>query len=245
MASRPPPRTARSCPSCAPSLAVGPVKLVEDPVGLLRGHRHAGRGGAERPLTALALLPDEAARQVDVGKVLLAGHRVLEGVAPPLADALGPEGALPALALDRDLRLDQAHDLGRGPHDLPRHAAELPREDLPERLDLRVGGRRVHDERDLAVPLVDRLGPRVDAGALHAGEVHVAARAPRDVQADERVAASVRGVREAAEVAAAAEVAVAELVALALERPAGAVGRRHASPPSSDPEVRPEVVQKT
>ena len=100
--------------------------------------------------------------------MLFAGHRVLERVAASLADAVRAKGALPPLTLDRDLRLDQTDDLERRAQEFPRHAAELPREDLSEHLDLRIRGRGIHHEGALAVALVDCFRPVEDRRAFHA-----------------------------------------------------------------------------
>ena len=50
----------------------------------------------ERALTAIAARPDEAGRQVDDRRVILAGDRVLQRVAAPLADAVDMKRALHA-----------------------------------------------------------------------------------------------------------------------------------------------------
>src|SRR5437867_12468761 len=138
---------------------------------------------------------------MDLGEVVFARHRVLERIATSLTDALSAERALPSAALDRDLRFHETNNVGRGPQDLPRHAAELAGEDLAQRLHLLIRGSRIHDEGDLAVPLVDRLRPGINAGALHAGEIHVTTLAAADVEPDQGATAAVLGIREPPEVA--------------------------------------------
>src|SRR5918996_882464 len=214
---RPPPALGR----------VRPVVLVVDPVRLVELDGETGCRGAERALPRLALLPDEASGQVDVDDVVLACDRVLQSFAAGFAHTLDAERALAPAALDGDRGLHESDDLERRSEQLPREPAELAGENLRERLDLLVGRGGVDDERPTAVTLVDGLGPHGDHAALHAREVDVATAPRRHRHADERAAAAVLRVREAAEVTATAEVAVAEFVTLAAHLPTSFRRRRH------------------
>src|SRR5437773_9072489 len=211
----------------AASGGVRPVVLVVDPVRLVGLYGEVGGRRPERALAGLALLPDEAGGQIDVDNMVLARDRVLQGFAAGFAHALDAKRALAPAALDGDLLFQQTDDLEGRSEQLPRHPTELPGEDLGQRLDLLVGGGGVDDKGGLAVALMNRLGPHEDPGALHAGEVGVAAAPPRHREADERAAAAVLRIREAAEVAATAEVAVAELVTLPAHLPTGLRRGRH------------------
>jgi hypothetical protein len=194
---------------------------------LLKSTERPAAASAERALASLALLPDEAGGKIDVDDVIFAIDRILQGVATPLAHALDAERAFTPGAFDGDLRLHETGDLESGPKQLPREPAELAGEDLGERLDLPVSGRGLDDEGGLAVALVDSLGPHEDPGALHAGEVGIATATIRHREADERAAAAVFGVWEAAKVTAATEVAIAELVSLSAHLPTGFRRGRH------------------
>src|SRR2546427_1574691 len=211
----------------AASGGVRPVVLVVDPVRLIEFDREAGGRRPERALPCLALLPDEASGQIDVDDVVLARDRVLQSITAALAHAVDAKRALAPAALDGDLLFQESDDLEGRSEQLPRHPTELPGEDLGQRLDLLVGGGGVDDEGGFPVALVNRLGPHEDPGALHAGEVGVAAAPLRHREADERAAAAVLRIREAAEVAATAEVAVAELVTLPAHLPTGLHRGRH------------------
>src|SRR2546427_6249080 len=158
--------------------SVGPIELVENPVGFLGTDRHARGGGSEGALAAFTLLPDEACRQVYLSDVVLACHRILQGLAAAFPHSLDAERALLPAFLDGDLGFHQPRDHRRRSQNLPRHAAEGTREDLSERFDLLFGGGWIHHEGDLTIALVDRFRPIVDSGTLHAREVYIAAFTP-------------------------------------------------------------------
>src|SRR6266852_6688145 len=152
--------------------------------------------------------------------MVLAGDRVLEGIAAPLADALGFEDALGTAPLDRNFGLHKASDFEGRPENLPGHAPKFPSEDLTEGFDLLLSRSRLHHEDALAPALMNGLGPGNNRRTLHPREIDAAARAAINGHPHEGTAATVLRVWEAAEVAAAAEVTVAKLVAPAFERPA-------------------------
>src|SRR5262245_58493545 len=119
-------------------VSVGPVVAIEDHVRTLEVQRESRRGRTESPLPRFAPLPDEAVRQVDVDRVVLTCHRVLERIAVSLAHAFDAESTLAAAAFDRDWRLHETGHLECRPEQYPGHAAELTREDPAQPVDLPV-----------------------------------------------------------------------------------------------------------
>src|SRR5688572_19640790 len=207
-------RRAQHITSC-----VRPVELIQDPVRLFSADRHAAGTGAERTLAAFAVLPDESVREVDVCEMIFAGDRILERVSAPFADAFGAKHALSSTAFDRNRRLGETDDRKCWPEQLPRHAAQLSREDLREHLNLLVRRRRVNHECALSVALVNCLRPVDDCRALDARQVHLSARALRDLEAHKGATASILRARKTAEVAPATEVAIAVFVTCSANRP--------------------------
>src|ERR1700687_709661 len=103
-------------------LCVGPIEIIENPVGFLARHRATSRIGLERSLTALPLFPYESVGKLDIGQMILAGDGILEGVTMTLAYPLSFEDALGPAAVDSNPGLHQPlHFKGR-PEKLPRQA---------------------------------------------------------------------------------------------------------------------------
>src|SRR5581483_3337700 len=74
---------------------------------------------------------------------------------------------------------------------------------------------------------VNGFGPVNDRRAFQSGKAYIAAGTTLDFHAHKSPAATILGVRKAAEVAAAAKIAIAKFIAAALERPLGHCRRRH------------------
>src|ERR1700688_1508672 len=145
--------------------------------------------------------------------MVLAGDRVLEGVAATLADALDFEHALGTVPLTQNSGLHQPSGFEGRSENFPGHAPEFPSEDLTERFDLLISHGRLHDEDALALAFMNGLRPGDNRRTLPPREIEAAARAAINGHPHQGSAATVLRVWEASEVAAAAEVTVAKLVA--------------------------------
>ena len=84
-----PPRWYRQLAGFRSRLGVGPVEVVEDPVGVLEREMDPARIDVDAALAAVAAFPDEPFLEHDGDAVVLAGDGVLERGALRLAHTAG------------------------------------------------------------------------------------------------------------------------------------------------------------
>src|SRR5262249_1006365 len=195
------------------------VDMSKLPVGVLprQGDWPAGLGSAAADLGDFIF---EAADQVDPGTVLVAGHRIANGLALHIDQTVDANVSLPRVDVDRDVdRLEHRieHLLHRGGKDVPDRGEGLgllSGEDGEQGLALTLVGPLVDDHESLAAALVDRSGPLHHGDGSQPVQLHVGEMPFLDGEAADGLAAAVRRQRVELASATIGAVAVDELVGL-------------------------------